>query len=180
MMIVMTWMMSACFAEELPPLTEDQHPVAMAATAGDEEPTADGCTPRFIDAQSYFQTPAEIDAWFELVRALRNDFDDVCGDTFCEGDFSNYESLRFRCSVDESTGVMGRCVWVFGASNEEIAPTTGAVSVQGEIFACDMPIAPDTRIADFVTALSDSGVEAIRAPLPGSDRSLYDGLADCL
>jgi len=140
----------------------------------------DAATPNFVDALAFFATPEEIDTWFALLAELRRDFDEVCGDTFCEGDFSNYESLRFRCSVEESTGIVGSCVWIFGASNEEIEPSTGGMLVDGQVFTCAMPLAPATPIRDFVAALSAAGDEPIRAQLPGTDRTPFDGLADCL
>jgi hypothetical protein len=178
----------ACSAEpSSPPVDDDDG--GSDVDAGDGQTVDDGMEPlpeadatpsNFIDAQSYFQVPEEIDAWFELMVALRAGFDGICGDTFCEGDFSNYQSLRFRCSVETSTAVMGGCVWVFGASNEEIAPDTGAITVDGRIFTCAMPIAPGTDIRAFVQALSGPDVDPLRAPLPGTDRTLFDGLADCL
>lgn len=134
----------------------------------------------YIDAGSYFTEPADIDAWYSLTFALQSDFDDVCGDTFCEGDYSNYESLRFRCSVEQSSGTVGRCVWTFAASQDEIDPATGEVSVVGEIWTCPMPLEQDTSARDFLRALSGSDEQPLYARLPGSERSLYDGLVECL
>jgi hypothetical protein len=153
-----------------------------ADTAGDQEqdPGESEAEPAsgFVDAQTYFQTDAEIEAWLTIRRALVDSFDDVCGDTFCEGEYSNFQSLRFRCSVEEQTGALGGCVWVFGASNEDVDPATGEIAVDGQIFTCPMPIAAGTGIADLVEALS--GTEPIHAPLPGTEQSLYDGLIGCL
>ncbi len=143
-------------------------------------PDASPPSSSYIDALAYFQTSEEIEAWYQLVAALRSDFDAICGDTFCEGDFSNYESLRFRCSVEESAGTIGSCVWVFAASEEEIVPDTGAVVVTGHTFRCGAPLAPSTAIRDFVQALSAPGIQPLQAPLPGTDLSLYDALGDCL
>jgi hypothetical protein len=143
-------------------------------------PPPDAFAPRFVDAQAYFQEPEEIDAWYALMARLRREFDEVCGDTFCEGEFSNYQSLRFRCSVEVSTGTVGRCVWVLAASNEEIAPATGAIEVDGRASGCRMPVAPETDVRALVQVLSTSSDQAIRTPLPRSDLSLYDGLAECL
>jgi hypothetical protein len=151
-----------------------------APDAAVPEPDAATTEPSFVDAAFYFEAPEDIDAWYDLIAELKGDFDAVCGDTFCEGDYSNLESLRLRCSVEESAGTVGSCVWVFGASNEEIEPATGSVTVQGEIFACQMPVAPDTGIRDLVAALLAPGVQPIRAILPGTDASFYDGLVDCL
>jgi hypothetical protein len=151
-----------------------------AADAAVPEPDAAPPESSFVDASFYFEAPEDIDAWYGLIAELKSDFDAVCGDTFCEGDYSNFESLRLRCSVEESEGTVGSCVWIFGASNEEIDPATGSVTVQGEIFACQMPVAPDTGIRDLVAALLAPGVQPIRAILPGTDASFYDGLVDCL
>jgi hypothetical protein len=192
----------ACTDEEKPPRSNADSVGGKADTAGDEDSDPGGPEPEpqpepdpepqpepepepepernFIDAQSYFQTSEEIDAWFQIRQDLRSDFDEVCGDTFCEGDYSNFESLRFRCSVEQTEGTMGGCVWVFGASNEEIAPATGELTVDGQIFACPMPVAAGTDIRAFVAALTAPDVQPIRAPLPGSDLTLYDGLIDCL
>lgn len=134
----------------------------------------------FVEAGSYFTSEAEIDAWYGLLRALDDDFDAVCGDTFCEGEYSNYKPLRFRCSVEEHAGTIGSCVWVLAASNEEIQPSTGDVEVDARIFVCEMPVAPETAVVDLVEALSAPGDRAIDTALPGTDRSLYDGLVDCL
>jgi hypothetical protein len=144
------------------------------------EPDAAPPEPRYIDARSYFDAPEDVDAWFDMIAELESDFDDVCGDTFCEGEYSNYQSLRVRCSVEETAGTVAACVWVFGASNEDIDPVTGSVAVQGEVFTCAMPVASETDIRDLVAALLAPGVQAIRAPLPGTELSFYDGLIDCL
>ncbi|WP_433933254.1 hypothetical protein AB3662_03320 [Sorangium cellulosum] len=158
-----------------------ERPESAAPQHGDAAaPVGSASARSFVDAGSYFTSPDAIDAWYGLLRALDDDFDAVCGDTFCEGDYSNYESLRFRCSVEEHTGTIGRCVWVFAASSEEILPSTGAVEVDARTFVCEMPIAPGTAVVDLVEALSAPADRAIDAALPGTDRSLYDGLVDCL
>ncbi len=73
---------------------------------------------------------------------------------------------------------MGGCVWVFGASNEDVDLATGQIAVEGQIFTCEMPIDAGTAVADFLSALSVP--EPIHALLPGSELSLYDGLIGCL
>jgi hypothetical protein len=141
---------------------------------------ADASSLHFVDVGDYLRGPHDIDAWYRLLAALRSDFDDVCGDTFCEGDFTNYQSLRFRCSVERSSGILGGCSWVLAASNEEIAAATGEIEVSGKLFHCAMPVRPATSVDALIAALAAPDVEPIRAPLPGTDRSLFDGLADCL
>jgi hypothetical protein len=136
--------------------------------------------PAYIDARGYFTAPEDVDRWYALTFRLRDEFDAICGDTFCEGDFSNYESLGFRCSVAEGAGTIGECVWVFAASTDEVVPETGEVSVHTEAWRCPMPLAADTSAAEFLQALSTPDEPALYAALPGTERALYDGLMDCL
>ncbi len=132
----------------------------------------------YVDINSYLTSDADINAWYSITSQLRKNFDDVCGDTFCEGDYSNIESLDYRCSVDRTTGVIGRCVWVFAASNEEVNAKTGNFTVDNQHWRCRTPLAPKTRVADLIAALNVSN--PIRVILPGSSQSIYDGLVDCL
>ncbi|ADO68064.1 hypothetical protein [Stigmatella aurantiaca] len=132
----------------------------------------------YTDATSYLSSRPQYPAWLELRSNLRENFDDICGDTFCEGDYSNIQPLRFQCSIHSSTGVVGQCVWVFAASNEEILPSTGTIDVQTQTWSCVSPLASGTTITALLTALS--GSQPLYAPLPGTTTSLYDGLMDCL
>lgn len=140
--------------------------------------TASAQSSQFVDTSAYLTSEADINAWYQLRSNLDQNFDAVCGDTFCEGDYSNIQSLRFRCSVDSRNGVIGECVWVFAASNEEVNPATGAISVDAQSFTCRVPLAPRTTLRALLTALS--GSDPLHATLPRTTRSIYDGLTDCL
>lgn len=144
---------------------------APAATPGED-------ASQYVDASDYLQGEAQIDAWFSMLSELKRDFDDICGDTFCEGEYSNIESLRYRCSVHQASGRIGTCVWVFAASDEEIDPATGEILVMPKFWRCPTPLAPGTTIEELLSAVA--GRSALDAPLPRSDRSIYDGLIDCL
>ena len=124
------------------------------------------------------KTDAQFDAWFTLTTQLRQNFDDVCGDTFCEGDYSNIESLRLRCSVLQDSGRIGRCVWIFAASNEDIDRAFGRILVQTQDWECRLPIASDTGIDELMAALA--GDSPLFAMLPGTQTTIYEGLGDCL
>lgn len=134
--------------------------------------------PIYAEARDVLTTDADIEAWYTLLANLDRNFDDICGDTFCEGDWSNIQPLRLRCSVETSTGVLGRCVWIFAASDEALDPATGRYSVTTKNWRCRAPIAPLTTLREFLDALA--GDAPLYAPLPHSGRSIYDGLADCL
>jgi hypothetical protein len=134
----------------------------------------------FVEARSYVSEPEDIDAWYALLLRLRTDFDSVCGDTFCEGDFSNYESLGFRCSVESTSGSIERCVWTFAASAEAVAPRSGKIEVDVETWRCPVPVLPGTPIREFISALSSANQAPLFAPLPGTRKAIYDGLTECL
>ena len=133
----------------------------------------------YVDVSAYPLSDAQYEAWLDLRIALDRNFDDICGDTFCEGDYSNIQSLRYRCSVDQTTGRIGMCAWMFAASNEEIDPASGRISVsQRGFWRCRTPLVAGTTIDEFLVALQ--GDEPIYAKLPHSDKSIMDGLIDCL
>lgn len=140
--------------------------------------SGDSAAIEYVDVSAYLTSEVEIDAWYTLLSNLRQNFDDVCGDTFCEGDYSNIQSLRYRCSVERTSGMIGSSLWVFAASNEEIGPRTGRVLVAARHWQCRSPLARETTIHAFLNALS--GAAPLQAPLPGTDRTLYDGLTSCL
>jgi hypothetical protein len=134
----------------------------------------------YTDARWYFTTDDDIDAWYALTHELENDFDDICGDTFCEGDYSNYQSLGIRCSVETRAGRIGVCVWTFAASQEEVVTTTGDVEVSTETWRCTLPVVRGTPVRELMQALSASADAPLHARLPRSESSIYDGLVSCL
>lgn len=141
-------------------------------------PVAAQTAPTYGDVYGYFTTDAQYEAWYTLASQLRRNFDDICGDTFCEGDYSNIQSLGYRCSVEQTSGRIGRCLWLFAGSYEDIDPATGRFIVNKQFWRCHTPLVPGTTIDALLTALA--GDEPLYAPLPGSTTTIYDGLVDCL
>ncbi len=132
----------------------------------------------YVDASAYLQAEADIDAWLTLRYQLHRNFDDICGDAFCEGEYSNIQSLRYVCSVHRVSGRIGSCGWSFAASEESVAPRDGRISVESPAWLCLSPLAPGTTIEALLGALQ--GEEPLHAVLPGRAVTLYDGLVDCL
>jgi hypothetical protein len=132
----------------------------------------------YVDAVHYPGNEQGWDVFHDLERRLQRDFDYICGDTICEGEFSNMQALRYRCSVRQSDGTMGECVWVFAGSNAEIDAAIGKVVTDARTWACRSPLAAQTPVASFYSALA--GDRPLRAPLPGSSMTIFDGLFDCL
>ncbi|MDO1530363.1 hypothetical protein QMK61_16110 [Fulvimonas sp. R45] len=133
---------------------------------------------RYTDLTNTLQDDADIDAWYGITNALRRDFDDICGDTFCEGDYSDIMSLRFVCSADAATGEIGQCVWSFAASDERIGERHGRVRASIPGWRCVSPLAPHTTVHELLAALAVA--HPLQAPLPRTGATLYDGLSDCL
>jgi hypothetical protein len=135
-------------------------------------------TARYLDVEESFTSDAELERWFELKQSLRRDFDQICGDTFCEGDFTNLEALRFRCSVSTSTGQLRSCLWLFAGSYETITPSTGNIRPTARFFSCKIPV--QGTPAQLTAALLAPGDGPLWQPLPGSGQSIYDTLLTCL
>jgi hypothetical protein len=135
-------------------------------------------TPEYVDAVNYPAPQQGWDAFHDLERRLVQDFDEICGDTFCEGEFSNLQALRYRCSVRQADSVIGECVWAFAGSNAEIDGATGKVAVDARTWACRTPLAPQTPIATFYSALSVA--RPTQVTLPATTTSIHEGLSQCL
>jgi hypothetical protein len=135
--------------------------------------------PRHVDVEESFTSDQEFERWFELKRALREDFDQICGDTFCEGDFTNLQALRFRCSVATSTGQLKSCLWLFAGSYETVTPSTGNIRPTARFFHCKIPV--QGTPSQMVDALLAPGSDRpLWRALPVSGRPIYDTLIDCL
>lgn len=139
---------------------------------------ADAWRPPFTDPYAYFTQDAQYEAWQALRAGLDLGFEDICGDTFCEGDYSNITPLRFQCSVQQQTGRIGACAWSFAASGEEIDPRNGQIAVERPAWTCSIPLPAGTTIDALLAALA--GDEPLHAGLPGGGGSVYDALSDCL
>ena len=154
-------------------------PALLAAALFPAAPATAQDSGSYVDVSGYALDDARYEAWINLRIALRQDFDDICGDTFCEGEFSNIESLRFNCSVHQVTGRIGMCAWIFAASNEQIDPLTGRITIaQRGFWRCRTPLVAGTTIGQFVDALQVE--RPLYAPLPNSTKTIMDGLIDCL
>lgn len=134
----------------------------------------------FTDARWYFTSDADINAWYVLTYELEDAFDDLCGDTFCEGEYSNYQSLGIRCSVEKRSGALGTCVWTFAASQDEVVAASGDVTVSTATWRCKLPVVRDTPVSEFLRVLGRSSEGPLHARLPRTDASIFDGLVSCL
>lgn len=134
----------------------------------------------YVDAQDY-PTPTEGRARFRAVEAsLVRGFDYICGDTFCEGEYSNLQALRFRCSVAVATGRVQACAWTFTGSTAWVDTGSGGIDVDARTWTCPTPLAEGTPLELLLHTLEQAQDKALQVPLPGTTVSIYDGLTDCL
>jgi hypothetical protein len=151
---------------------------AASSTFAQSAPAPAKPVARYTDLAATLQDNADIDAWYGIADALQRDFNAICGDTFCEGDYSNIASLRFVCSVDAATSEIGQCAWSFAASDERVGGRRGRIHAAIPGWRCVSPLAPHTTVRELLSALAVA--HPLDAPLPRTSTSLYDGLSDCL
>jgi len=125
---------------------------------------------------SFYVELADLDSsFYETRRTLADAFDQECGDTFCEGDFSNISALRLACVVNQNTKRVSRCGWSFAGANTSV-DARGQLSAETFSKRCDFPVgATATQLS---TALSVA--DPLHAPLPGRTTSIHDALIGCL
>lgn len=147
-------------------LQQPRHPERAASAA------------RYVDARDY-PGPGQGGVRFgALEQALVRGFDDICGDTFCEGEYYNLQAMRLRCSVHVASGRVGECRWTFAGSNMDVDAATGAVTVDARDWACRLPLASYTPLPLLLNTLQ--GQDAIDTALPGTSTTVYEGLTTCL
>lgn len=148
--------LDACFAAQ-------PRPAAPLATTGD------------FAALDDVLAGADAARWKATKAKLPKAFDDVCGDTFCEGEYEDISALGLSCATNRRTGMVTTCSWSFAFANTEVTED-GTVGAETQTKRCAIPIAAPA--ADLVTALD--GDDPLHAALPGKTTSLLDALIDCL
>ncbi|HDS1148754.1 MULTISPECIES: hypothetical protein [Stenotrophomonas] len=131
-----------------------------------------------VDLIDYPRPEANWDRAFELEAALAGEFSALCADTLCEGDYSNYRVMQFRCAVLAHRGTVQRCVWVVAASELAVQPENGQVQADNGRWACRVELQPGVPVEVFHAALEAPG--GLAAPLPGLDHGLFEVLPACL
>jgi len=148
---------------------------ACAVTGTDDSTTEqDSGATQYVNIFDFAKT--DQGAWYDLENKLAGEFNDVCGDTFCGGDFSNLTPLTFACSVTSKAGDVKDCAWSFAGSYAYTDPKTAVIGVDAPTFQCH--VAPKTTSVKLIALLQNSP-NALREVLPGTTGSIYDALVDC-
>ncbi|AWH54625.1 hypothetical protein C1924_16280 [Stenotrophomonas sp. ESTM1D_MKCIP4_1] len=131
-----------------------------------------------VDLIDFPRTEANWDRAYDLEAALAAEFSALCADTLCEGDYSNYRVMQFRCAVREQAGTVQRCAWVVAASELAVQADTGVIQVADGRWVCPVDLRPGVPVEAFHASLAAPG--GLVAPLPVVGRSLFSGLFECL
>ena len=142
-------------------------------TEGEQESSS---TTTYVDILDFSKT--DQGQWYDLIHNLDHEFDEVCGDTFCEGDYSNIQPLTFSCSVSSKVGNIKDCAWTFAAAQVDVDTRTAAIVVDAPTYQCHIKM--KTTATKLVQILA--GADPLHAALPGAPvttPSIYDQLGDC-
>jgi hypothetical protein len=141
--------------------------------------SADATATAYEDAEEYLQETGGFDQWVSLRTQMANDFYNVCGDTFCESDYSNLTPLNFSCAVTSKEGKIKSCQYIFAGSFQLVDAKTGALNITSKTFVCKVPATGTVK--SLMTFLSAAGTTAsIQRTLPGGTTTIYDALGGCL
>jgi len=139
----------------------------------------DATATQYVDATTFLKTQADKDAWSQMITRLEGELDNVCGDTFCGGDYPNLTSLGLTCAVSSKVGQIHDCVWNFAGSAEIVTPTTGLLTISKPSFQCHFKTTAKASVLAAALNAEVGESAALHHVLPGGTTSIYDALGDC-
>ena len=132
-------------------------------------------------------TGPKLVAYQSAVQKLKSGFDDVCGDTFCEGDYSNLTSMEITCSMDPKTETMAACAWTFAGVASQVNARTGTINTQNKKFmVCAIDVSHvsltefSSAISNYLKASDSQARNALDVIFTGKTKSTYDQLSACI
>lgn len=151
-----------------------QHPIGSTPVTASTDPS-----PTYVEASDYYASASYRAQWASAKSALELGFDQVCGDTFCGGDYGNIRSLAFVCSVTRSTGNVKECAWMF-AGSYALPKKSGVEGVDERGWRCEVPMKGTlSQFMSVVNGKSDPN-DVLHRALPGTTATAYDALLNCL
>ena len=153
--------------------------MSIAALSTGAAPPRHASPPAYVDAETLFPDEGEAGRWSRMKRVLAHDFDQICGDTYCEGEFSDIEPILFVCSAARGSGELKHCVWLFNERTPESISATGEIEIDHRSVVCDIPVASTAAVlADAL--LAPGKLSSLDRKLPGTDTSIGEALVPCL
>lgn len=145
------------------------------------------CAPAFagnvISAETYLTKKGQsyLQRYTNASNRLADDFNLICGDIFCQGQFGQVLPLPMRCFVDSENGQIANCVWAFGRSSVWIGRNS-EVQTDGKVFFCEFK--PDLTVEAFILTIENARVSGqtpyLSLPIPGVPGNLVSVLSACL
>ncbi len=121
---------------------------------------------------------AALDNWLTLKNRLNNDFLNICGDTFCDGDYGQFQPVSLDCSASKNTKKMAQCMWTFAASIEYVNGYSARVTSDVGLVMCPIPV--KGLATDFISAMNVAAPDvAMQQVVPGGTQTLYDYVSNC-
>jgi hypothetical protein len=121
---------------------------------------------------------ADLDSWLALKNRLNNDFLNICGDTFCDGDYGPFQPVSLDCSASKNTKKMAQCMWTFAASIEYVNGYSAKVTSDVGLVTCPIPV--KGMATDFIAAIDiPTPAVAMNQVVPGGTQTLYDYVSAC-
>ncbi len=143
----------------------------------DSESTEQDVTTTYVDILDFEKT--DQGQWYDTIHALNDQFNQECGDTYCEGDWSNLVPLTFACSVSSKAGSVKDCVYTFAAAQVDVDPRNAAIVVDAPVFKCSIKMKTTAvKLEKLLSTASDK----LRTPLPGAPAgatTIGEQLSDC-
>lgn len=141
---------------------------------------------QLIDEYLYAENRiADHTAYRAHVTSFEKQFDYICPDTFCEGEYVNLESMNFDCTVDTISKTVTTCVWHFYGSESDVNAESGAISYHSDQYDCRFD--PNINVDSFLAFMAEAAnvprmsYKGIRdTKLPGQSNSVWDVLVGCL
>ena len=154
-----------------------------SATGGKADNPAPPAAAKYADLDEWLNEHdgAGYDRWRAVIDNLKSDFDRVCGDTFCGGDYPPW-TITLTCSAAIADGKISHCAWLFAGAYATVSPTGGTISHHKKFWTCPLPwsgLTPKMLLDTLAPPPAGQfGNPALQRPLP-SGKSTYDALGDC-
>lgn len=159
--------------------------LSLPSTALHAEETRVDLLSSYASTEHAHQAGLDQQLFHKFVHKAARSFDDICGDTYCEGEFANIIPFDFDCVVTVGTGRVDQCIWKFAAAANWVDERNNEVVRQDRIFRCAIPMnASVSQAADFFGLVAKADTTTYHAffdlTIPGGNgASLYKTLSAC-
>lgn len=152
---------------------------ALWASAALGAAPASAASPPFVDLVDHPRPEANWDRFFALEDRLSGAFGADCASGACSTRPWFLLPMQLRCTVRVADATVAACVWVIAGSDLRVR-AAGSIEPDVVVWRCTMPLPVPGGIAveAFHALLDVENPLSVR--LPGAQRTVRQGLRDCL